>query len=82
MIPCDIHDYFEHVCVLKLKCSFNIKNNTTITGTVVDIITRNKEEFLSIKTETGSQEIPLIDISQMSYSENGVKKSISIAPKR
>ena len=78
IISCNIHDHFEIACMRRSQITLSLHNGHTVTGNAVDLITKNKSEFISLDLEDKRNErINLLEINtlQISGSEELIKVS-------
>lgn len=65
-ISCELHDYFEIACIYGYRLKLTLKDNKTIEGLALDLITTpEKREFLIID----NKEVPKIELKQLSKME-------------
>jgi len=70
-ISCDLHDYFESVCVRKNTVQVALLNGQSIEGIAVDIVTKDKQELLRLNVKNQeTTDIPLLSIKQLSAVNN------------
>ncbi|SJM92666.1 Modulator of Rho-dependent transcription termination [Crenothrix polyspora] len=63
-ISCDLHDYIEIACLYGYQVKLTLKNQQSIEGKAVDIITADKREYLLI--DNGEhQRIELTELAKM-----------------
>lgn len=78
VISCEIHDHFEHVCVLRLPVTLSLKNSDPVSGVIVDLITRNKEEYLILNNDQGKATYALLDVVELVYQQGGIERQIRV----
>ena len=72
-ISCDLHDYFEIVCMRQSNVQVKLKSNQIYQGIAIDIKVQNNCELLVIELNNGQLEyITLTDISQLSACANDI----------
>jgi len=70
-IACDLHDYFEIVCMRQSNIQLTLRNGQKIEGHALDIVTIDKVEFIKLVTlERQTIEIALTDIQILSAINN------------
>ncbi|WP_372769145.1 Rho-binding antiterminator [Pseudoalteromonas sp.] len=62
-ISCDLHDYFEIVCMRQSNIRITIKDNITYQGKAVDLKTHRGVEWLEVQLTDG--EIKRINIAEV-----------------
>jgi len=66
IISCNIHDHFEIACMHRSKITLCLHNGETIQGRAVDLITKNKNEFIKISLENKTDKsINLLEINTL-----------------
>ncbi len=72
-ISCDLHDYFEIVCMRKSAIIVTLKNGERIHGSAVDIVVLERQEILKVKLANSVIEsVLLIDIAKLEAINNPV----------
>lgn len=78
MLACDIHDYFEIICMRKSQVAITISNGNICHGTALNIIVKNKQEFLVLQLSQAdikeAIEVALTDIKQLEALGNKIEK--------
>ena len=67
IISCNIHDYFEIACMRKSTITLTLHDGNIIKGQAVDLITKNKSEFICLTSNSSNDKqenkrINLLDI--------------------
>lgn len=63
-IACDLHDYLEIAGMYRYRVKLILKDNQIVEGTVIDIATIDKREYLII--DSGERRhVELTDLAQM-----------------
>jgi len=72
IISCNIHDHFEVACMHRSTVHLVLHNGDEISGKALDLETKNKSEYLHIKSvqETRLQLINLIDIKTLQIDDS------------
>ncbi len=71
MISCDVHDYFEIVCMRKSQITITLHSGQKISGEASNIIADNKrEEQLTIINKGLTTAIKLTDIAKLEAHDN------------
>ncbi|MFO7579980.1 Rho-binding antiterminator [Nitrosomonas halophila] len=66
LISCELHDYIEVACMYGYEVRLCLKDGSVVTGRAKDILTNaEKQEFLLLDTETGTQQVELILLDKM-----------------
>ena len=77
IISCDIHDHFEIACMRRAKVTITMHNDVLHSGTALDLETKNKREYLHLKTEKSVLKIDLLDIKTLQFSGDGTLIPVS-----
>ena len=77
-IQCDIHDYFEHVCVLRLTVTLKLKDGSSVSGIAKDIQVQDGQECLIIEQHEKTNAYPLINIAELEFEQNGVGRKVKV----
>ncbi|TMO56463.1 Rho-binding antiterminator [Pseudoalteromonas phenolica] len=73
MISCDVHDYFEIVCMRKSQITITLCSDEKISGEASDIVlNQEKQESLKIKGNNMLHLIPLTEIKHLHAHNNPV----------
>ena len=71
IISCNIHDHFEIACMHRSEISLVLHDGTTVKGQAVDLTTKNKNEFICLKTEGNQKErINLLEINTLQIGDS------------
>ena len=74
IISCELHDYFEIVCLYHYRIKLTLKTQQVIEGIALDILTSaDKREYLLIQTQEQQQTIELNQLSKMQVVTNHAK---------
>ncbi len=65
MLACDLHDYFEIVCMFHYQVNAHLKDGSNHIGKAVDIKTKKGEEYLVLKAAVAVQEVSLSSIKKI-----------------
>jgi len=77
LIRCDIHDHFELACMHRSQLTLNMHDGTQHNGIAVDLETKNKVEYLHLKTNANViDKVNLLDIKSIRVDNS--KDSIEI----
>lgn len=85
MIACDIHDYFEIVCMRKSQLKLTLHNQQIIEGQALDIKVFDRIEYIQLKRGRQHHMVALTDIQLLSAINNTIEShnfSLTISPKR
>jgi Rho-binding antiterminator len=63
-ISCDLHDYIEIACLYGYQVKLTLKDQQSIEGKAVDIITADKREYLLLDNDQ-HQRIELTELAKM-----------------
>ena len=67
IISCNIHDHFEIACMRRSLITLTLHNGSMIEGQAIDLVTKNKNEFICLKTP--NQEAETKEIKQINLLE-------------
>ena len=66
IISCNVHDHFEIACMHRSKITLSLHDGQIIKGQAVDLITKNKNQFIYLTTQENENEhINLLDINTL-----------------
>lgn len=72
VISCDLHDYFEIVCMRQSKIKIDLSGIST-DGVALDIVVKENGENILIETKDGQKLIPLADIDKLESTGNPIE---------
>ena len=72
LISCDLHDYFEIVCMRNSQVEINCNNGDKLTDIAVNIVKKSAQEALQIRLPDETLSIFLTDIAQLAAVNNFV----------
>ena len=78
VIKCDVHDYFEHVCVLRLAVMLRLNNGVNVSGVATDIKMLEGEECLLIENDQRIMSYPLNNINELEFVQHGTNKKVVV----
>lgn len=61
ILACELHDYIEIVCLYGYQIRVTLKNNDSIEGKALDIITADQREYLLLGSDCQQR----IDLTQL-----------------
>lgn len=71
LISCDVHDYFEIVCMRKSQVTVTTKNGETTSGQASTIsLTQDKQEQLLVTNNENTVAVKLTDIAKLTAHGN------------
>ena len=71
IISCNVHDHFEIACMRRSKITLSLHNGQIIKGQAVDLITKNKNEFIYLTTQENEEKhINLLNINTLQIEES------------
>lgn len=56
IIACEIHDYFEAVCMYQFELEVRLETGQRLRGAAIDIVVIDKQEFLMLEQGVNSSE--------------------------
>lgn len=71
-ISCDLHDYLEIACMYHYQVKLQLKDNQSLEGKAVDVITIDKCEYLVIDADQ-RREIELTQLVKLQVLTPGAK---------
>jgi len=72
-ISCDVHDYFEIVCMRKSQITIKLHSKKTVSGEASDIIlNQEKQECLQMRENNALHLIPLTEIKLLHAHNNPI----------
>jgi Rho-binding antiterminator len=79
LIACEIHDYFEAACTHQFELQLSLLNGSIQTGKALDIVSKNKQEFLILQQQGNQLEINLPEIDSVTVlSKNNLFSSFKV----
>ena len=70
-ISCDVHDYFEIVCMRKSQITITLHSEEKVSGEASDIIlNQEKQECLQVRENNALHLIPLTEIKHLHAHNN------------
>ncbi len=70
VIACDLHDYFELVCMRASKVTLKLRDGRTLSGRAHTITQQAGEEYLVLRTVQGEQHLALTAVKQLTAAGN------------
>lgn len=72
VLKCDLHDYFEIVCMRQSNVRFILKSGDSYQGVAKDIVQKEGQEFIQLLINASNimMEIGLLDIQSMHAFDN------------
>lgn len=70
-VSCDIHDHFEHICVLRLPVRLTLTDGREIEGRAQDLLRREGQEALALVQSSGTTAILFNEIAALKYPQPG-----------
>ena len=77
LISCDLHDYFEIVCMHQSTVTVTMQNNTVHTGQAKNIVIKNKQELLELNVLKQVVYLKLTDIKHMCSAQDNIDIKIN-----
>ena len=71
IISCNIHDHFEIACMHRSQINLVLHDGTTVKGQAIDLVTKNKNEFICLTTADNQKErINLLEINTLQIADS------------
>ncbi len=77
-MSCQVHDHFEHVCVLALPVNLHLKTGDGVAGRVVDLGVENGEDWILLEAESGRQRFMVSQIRRLEYVQGSENRTVLV----
>jgi len=77
VIKCSLYDHFEIACMRRSQISLELHSGETVSGVAANLAIKETKEFLFLETDVGEQQINLMDIDVLVFSQSGERIKIS-----
>ncbi len=57
IIACEIHDYFEAVCMHQFELEISLNNGQRLSGAARDIVVKDRQEYLVLEQRVNNSEL-------------------------
>lgn len=64
-IACDLHDYLEIACMYHYQIRLVLKDGSSLIGTAIDTVTKDKREYLLIDDSVEIRQVELIQLKKL-----------------
>ena len=78
MIQCDLHDYFEAVCVRRARVRVQLRDGSSVSGIATDLKTERRVERINISTDGENRWLDLEQIQRLQAPAQGTYAAMDI----